>query len=50
MEIPFESLDCREIFGGTARKIVNLRLAKPDRSYVLNAMSRHLPKCLFKTV
>jgi hypothetical protein len=50
MEIPFESLDSREIFGGIERKIVNLRPAKPDRDYVLNAMSRHPPKYIFKMV
>jgi hypothetical protein len=48
MEIPFESLDCRNIFGEIERKIVNLRLAKRDRGYVLNAMSRHPPKYIFK--
>jgi hypothetical protein len=50
MEIPFESLDCRDIFREIERKIVNLRLAKLDRGYVLNAMGRHPLKYIFKMV
>jgi hypothetical protein len=47
MEIPFEIIDCRDIFRGIAKQSVSLRSATPDRGGLLNAMNGHPRQYIF---